>query len=303
MLAKITSKSKPMSSTSLASAEISARGILLVTASAVIWSTAGIFTRIVSADVWTILFWRGVFSAGFIFAFLVLTLGSGLLRDFRRLGVAGWASAVIGAAATVCFITAFKHTSIANVGIIYATAPFIAALLGWLFIHERPDRSNIISAIAALAGVAVMVAGSLATPNLFGDGMALLMTFGMALVIVLIRKYPDVPMVLAGALSSIILALAAPLMTDPFSASTHDVVWLTGFGSVFAAATILMTLGTRLLPAAQSTLIGALETPLAPVWAWFILSELPPIATWIGGTIVFTAVLYSITRAGGRAQV
>ncbi len=296
MLAELISKSKPMSSPALAPPHTSSTGIFLVTISAIIWSTAGIFAKVVSADVWTILFWRGVFSAGFILAYLAWSQGRGLLHDFRRLGAPGWAAAIIGAAATVCFITSFKHTTIANVGIIYATAPFIAALLGWLLIRERPGRANIIGAIVALSGVVIMVTGSFGTPNLFGDGMAFLMTLGMAAYIVLIRKYPDVPMVLAGALSAVILALAAPVMTDPFTASTDDVIWLIGFGSVFAAATILMTLGTRLVPASQSALIGALETPLAPIWAWLLLSELPPLATWIGGAIVFSAVLYSIAR-------
>ena len=97
---------------------------------AVIWSTAGIFTKSVSADIWTILFWRGVFSTLFILVYLVWKQGRSVVSDAGKLGVPGWALATVGAAATVCFIASFKNTSIANVGIIYATVPFMAAVLG-----------------------------------------------------------------------------------------------------------------------------------------------------------------------------
>ena len=84
------------------------------------------------------------------------------------------------------------------------------------------------------------------------------------------------------------------IAAQPFQVSANDLVWLATFGSVFAAATILMTIGLRHVPAAQAAVIGAMETPLAPVWAWLILAELPPAATWIGGAIVFAAALWNI---------
>lgn len=289
-----------MSSPAAATHSPHSLGVLLVGISAVIWSTAGLFTKSVSADVWTILFWRGVFSAAFMFAYLFWRHGRGVYQQFRNLGAPGWGAAILGAAATVCFISAFKHTSIANVGIIYATAPFIAGLLAWGLIRETTSRTTIIATALALSGVAVMLGGSVGTPNLYGDALALLMTVGMAGFMVLIRVYPQVPMVLAGTMGSVLLVVVALLFTDPFSVAASDLPWLIAFGSVFAAGTILLTEGTKLIPASRSALIGALETPLAPVWAWLFLAEWPPAATWAGGAIVMAAVVWSIRR---EAQV
>ncbi|MCP5116558.1 MAG: EamA family transporter, partial [bacterium] len=59
----------------------------------------------------------------------------------------------------------------------------------------------------------------------------------------------------------------------------------------FAAAVVLWTEGTRLIPAAESGLLGSAETPMAIAMAWIILSEAPPTASIIGATIVLAAVL------------
>ena len=271
-------------------------GIVLVAISAIIWSTAGLFTKSVSADVWTILFWRGLFSALFMFTYLFWQARSDFIAQFGRMGIPGWIAAAIGAASTVCFISAFKNTSIANVGIMWATSPFVAGLLAWLLIREKTSRNTILASAAAFTGVVVMLSGSLGTSNLYGDFLALLMTIGMATFMVMVRMYPQAPMVLAGTMSSVILVIVALAMTNPFSVIAADLPWLIGFGSVFAVGTILLTEGTRLIPASQAALIGALETPLAPIWAWLLLAELPPVATWIGGAIVMAAVLCSIAR-------
>ena len=45
-------------------------GRVLVALSALAWSTAGIFTKGVEADVWTVLLWRGLLAAGVMTAWL-----------------------------------------------------------------------------------------------------------------------------------------------------------------------------------------------------------------------------------------
>ena len=63
------------------------------------------------------------------------------------------------------------------------------------------------------------------------------------------------------------------------------------FGLSFAIAVIVWTEGTRLIPAAEAGLLGSAETPFAILLAWLVLSELPPFASFVGGTIVPVAVV------------
>ena len=106
-----------------------ALGCVLVVSSALAWSTAGIFTKSVEADVCTVLLWRGLLAGGVMSAWLVWRRGQAGLADWKHLGWAGWSAATVSITATICFLAAFKNTTVANVAIIYATAPFAAAAI------------------------------------------------------------------------------------------------------------------------------------------------------------------------------
>jgi drug/metabolite transporter (DMT)-like permease len=162
-------------------------GVILVVIAAITYSTAGLFTKGVEAGSWDVIFWRGLFAAAFT---TVWTINRGTLRqNFIGIGYSGWAVAVVGALGTAAFIPAFKLTTIANVSLIYAVSPLIAALLAWFFIGEKISSRTMAGCVGALLGVAVIVSGSLGHISLNGDLLALCMTTAMASIMVIYRKY------------------------------------------------------------------------------------------------------------------
>lgn len=273
-----------------------ALGVLLVAASAAVFSFAGVLTKIIAADAWTIACWRGLFGA-LIIALYVISRGGG--RSFRQLfalGWRGWALATVGSLASLAFIAAFKLTYVANVAIIYATVPFMAAAIEWILLGERVRRATLAAAALCFVGVAIMFSAGLGAGSLAGDALALLMTFGMALYMVLIRLYRDTPVVLAGAASAAQLFVLGWFVVAPLAVSQRDAALLALFGASFALAVVLWTEGTRRLPAAESGLLGSAETPLAILFVWLILAELPPVASFLGGAVVLTAVIAHVAR-------
>ena len=54
---------------------------------------------------------------------------------------------------------------------------------------------------------------------------------------------------------------------------------------------ILLTIGTRHVPAAEVALVGRLSLVLAPLWVWLAVDEVPGDLTLIGGAIVLAAIL------------
>src|SRR5262249_8414033 len=118
----------------------------------------------------------------------------------------------------------------------------------------------------------------------------------------------DTPVVWAAAVASLLLFLAGWVVTDPLAVSWRDFLVIAGFGLSFSAASILWTEGARLLPAAESRLLTAPEVPLALLFAWLILSEIPPLQSIIGGAIVLVAVFahagrdFLAERSAARAQ-
>jgi len=274
-----------------------ALGRLLVIGSAVAWSTAGIFTKGVEADVWAVLFWRGLLAAGLMWAYLCWRQGPRALTDTARLGTPGWAAATVGSAATICFIAAFKNKAVANVGIIYATASFAAAGIGWLAMREQPARATMVAACFCLMGVVIMVGGSAGTPNLKGDLLAVGMTVLMATMMVIMRRWPDRPMTVAvGPVSSLQLVAVGWAMGDPWSIPAGEFAALAGFGLVHATAVILLAEGVLRIKASEAGLLGALEMPLVPLWGLLILSEIPGVPTFAGGGIVLVTLALYLAR-------
>jgi drug/metabolite transporter (DMT)-like permease len=200
------------------------------------------------------------------------------------------------AAGTVAFIPAFKLSSVANVVLIYAAAPFVAAIMSWVFIKEAPSRTVLIASLAAFAGVLIIVSGSLGSGALLGDALALFMTLMMSATMVVYRKHPDTTAALPAALSSVVLLPVALMFGAPMLAPTAEMPILVLFGLVFAIASVTLSEGARRLPSAETALISTLEVPLAPVLALLILSEMPSIQGIIGGIIILCAVLWSQTR-------
>jgi drug/metabolite transporter (DMT)-like permease len=274
-------------------------GIVLTTASAVAYSTAGYFTRLIHLDVWTMLFWRGLFAGLFIACFIAWQYRRATLARMRAIGGPGLLVASLSTLATIFFINAFRRTSVADVTVIYATAPFATAALGWLWIGERERWTTLVASTAALFGVVIMVGGAVTEGHVFGDVLAFGMTLCMAVVMIVIRKHRETPMLPAACLSAFLSALVVWPLAQPGSVRPTDMAYLVLFGSTqFGLGLLLLTLGTRLISATESALISALEAPLAPIWVWLAFKEVPSQTTLIGGTIVMAAVSGHILTSG-----
>jgi len=267
-------------------------GVTLVVLSAFAFSMAGFFTRLIDTDVWTMLFWRGLFGGLFIAGYVVCRQGSGALAALRRIGLPGLVAAGCSATATICFINALRQTTVADVLVINATAPFITAGLAWLWTRERERWTTLAASGVALLGVALSVGAAVGSGRLLGDFLALVMTILISAMMVVVRRQRAVCMLPAAALSAFLCALLVSPWAAPASVSGWNFLNLFLFGTTqFGLGLLLLTVGTRLISAPRSALIGALETPLAPALVWLAFGEVPSLATAVGGAIVLAAVV------------
>ncbi|QKC97614.1 DMT family transporter [Mesorhizobium sp. NZP2298] len=265
-------------------------GIILVSCSAAVFALTGVLTKSIHADPLTIICWRGFVGSILITLYVLWRRRRSGGRESLRLGWRGWLLAVEGALASIAFISAFKFTYVANVAVIYATAPFMTAVLAWILTREPFRMQTMVAAAVSLCGVAIMVWSGFGTGHLFGDGLALLMTLGSGLYMIMVRAFRDTPVVWAGAVSAFLLFVLGWFVTDPLAVSSRDVALLVTFGASFALSSILWTEGARLIPAAESGLLGSAEVPFAILFAFLFLGEIAPEASMIGGAIVLCAV-------------
>ncbi len=273
--------------------------MLLVSASAVAWSAGGLFTRLLTLDNWTMSAWRGLFGAAGIAVILTAVRRYDGWRALRLMGWRGWAFVLQSALGMIFYLAALCHTSVANVAVIYATTPLLGAGMSWVFLRESPARSAVLGAALALVGVSIMV-GFAGGGGLLGDLLALGMTLSMAVATVVARNFPEIPIMETACLSSLLSGLLCWPFGTPLVVTGHELGLLAAFGIVnFAIGLPLFTLGARLLPVIETSLIGSLDAPLAPLWVWLAFNETPAPATLIGGAIVFAAVAMHLV-AGAR---
>jgi drug/metabolite transporter (DMT)-like permease len=266
-------------------------GLLLVALAALFWSTSGIFVRLISADLMTMLFLRGLFSGSAVLLVYLLLEGKAGVFRLKHLSLPVFAVAACSAMSMIAGIGSLRFTTIAESLIIYATVPFMTAGFAWVFVGEKPSMRTLVASAIALAGVAIMLKDASWDGSLFGKGLAVLMTLGMAGMTTIMRRHQDVPMLPAMALSAFLCSSVTFWFAAPLSVTAQDLLLVAMFGVIQnATGLVLYAIWSRKIPAAEATLIAALEVPFTPLWVWLFLGEVPAGAVLVGGAVVMAAL-------------
>jgi drug/metabolite transporter (DMT)-like permease len=273
-------------------------GFLLVFLSALFWSFGGAIARFIDAtDSWTVVFWRSFWAAAFLLGFMLWRDGGrGTLQLFRGMGLPGLAVAVCFATASSSFVVALAYTTVANILLMQAGVPLLAALFAWVLFREQVAPATWAAIAAVIAGVAIMVSESFTGDmSPIGDGLALLIAFAFSTATVITRRFSHVRMTPATCLGTVIAGTLATTQASTLAVSAHDMVFLFAFGAInLGLGLALFATGARLIPAAFAALLGCFETILGPIWVWLVHAELPSGRTIFGGAVVFTALLVHI---------
>jgi drug/metabolite transporter (DMT)-like permease len=197
-------------------------GTVLVAGSAVAYSSAGFFTRLIDLDTATLLFWRGLFAGLFMSAWIVIAYGRETFATVRKIGWSGLLVAALSALATVCYLHALRLTTVAEVMAINATSPLISGTLAWLIIKERERWQVVMASVTALAGIAIMVGPEASGGHVAGALLAFLMTFSLASMIVVMRIEKSISMLPASCLSAFLSSIAVwPTIPIQFRPATR----------------------------------------------------------------------------------
>ncbi|MDP7542793.1 MAG: DMT family transporter [Acidimicrobiales bacterium] len=277
-------------------------GLLLAATGMFLVSTDSLFIRIADADGWTIAFMSSVWSTPIMWCIAVRSLGRDLPERFNRHRGPLLASSLLGSFSMTAFVTAVTKTDVANVVAIIAAAPIFAAVIARVALGERAAPRTWRAIAATIAGILVIVGGSLSGDGLTGNLLALfaICCFGANLSIW--RRSPDLSRMLLVALTATFTMLATAVPANPSSLDRNALLATLAMGSLFGpAARFCMSMATRYAPPAEVSLFTPVETVCATVWVWLWFDEVPPTATFIGAAIVLTAVTYGVT--GPAAEV
>lgn len=267
-------------------------GTLITTLGVIILSPDGLLIRLISADGWTILFWRGLFFAAGVWGYYILRHGRRSVGFLTVMGKRGILAAVLFTVSTIFFVLAITHTTVANTLVIIATAPLWAAILSRIFLKERIAPLTWIAILICVGGISLIFIGSLGGGSRHGDIFALICAFGLAGQITTVRHAKDIDMVPSLGLSGLMVAAIAFPLADPGSVTQEGFAYLMLLGLfILPLAFGLITIGPRYIPAPEVSLLMLLESILGPLWVWLVLNEEPHSETLIGGTLVITTLV------------
>ena len=278
-----------------------ARAVVLMIVAATLWSIAGVVTRFLSPELraegrFEITFWRSVFAALTVAAYLLFVRREGLRPVFAT-GWPGLASGAMWAVMFVFFMLALTLTTVANTLLVMSIGPLLTALLARIVLHVPVPGRTWLAITAAMIGMAWMFAhGGSPLPgssHVAGMLVALAVPVASAVNLVLLQKARArvdlVPAVFLGGVISaaVMLPLATPLLASP-----REIALLAALGIFqLGVPCMLMVVASRNLSAPEISLLALLEVVLGPLWAWLGAGEVPATATVSGGLLVLGALV------------
>ena len=268
-------------------------GPLLIFFGALSLSFGGLIVKsFEGATLWQILFWRSLFFSLTVLTFLIITYKSKVLKSFYESGLPGFIGGLILSIGFCGYVFAMYNTTVANANFIIQTQTIFLAIFGYLFLKEKISKLTLISIILAISGIILMVGGSLSPGQMSGNIAAFIMPVSFAILIIIIRKYPDVDMIPLQLIAGIVAMSVGYFVAGKINISSYDIFlgFLAGFFQL-GFGFIFITIGARSTPSAIVGIIMLTEAILGPLWAWLFVNENPPFIVLIGGSIVLFAVL------------
>ena len=272
------------------------QGVMLVLMAGVFWSSMGLGVRLIEqANVWQILFFRSIALSTFLFCIISVRSGYKPFAVIRKSGIAGIIGGIGLVFAFAGGIYAIQTTTVANAMFLFASAPFLAAVLGWIILREQVRKATWLAMIIACLGIAVMVIDGISVGQAAGNFSALLSALGFAVFTIALRwgKLEDMlPAVfLAGIFAMITAAVVCEVQGHGFTVPRNDILIAVSLG-VFQVGLGLTvyTLGSRVVPAAELALLSMTEVVLGPLWVWIFLGETASLYSLGGGLILMLAI-------------
>lgn len=268
------------------------KGVLITCLGVFFLAPDALFIRLVSADLWTLFFWRSLFMSAGMGLVAILRRGRRDAASSSQLGRTGWLSVLLYAIGNMFFVIAVSNTTAANVFAVIGLTPLFAALLGLIFIREWVPLRTWFAIVVCLGGITVIFSGSIGSGGLPGDLSAVVTACTLGGFLVCLRSDHNIDNFAVVSIATLVSALIALPFAAPMAITGPDLGFLLLAGLIMTPLSIgLITIGPKFLQAAEVSLIMLLEMFLSPILIWLVLGEVPGARTVIGGSVLLLTLL------------
>jgi len=271
-------------------------GPLLVFLGAFCLSFGGVIVKsFEDANLWQILFWRQAFFAIIVALYLIIVYKKNFFKSFYNSGLSGFIGGFVLSIGFTAYVFSMYNTTVANTNFIITTETIFLAIFGYFFLKEKINIITAISIIIGMAGVVLILGSSLSIQSneqFIGNIVAFLTPISFVILVIIIRKSPNVDMVPAQFIAGVFTVIIGFFIVGKLSVSPHDLflALLAGFFQI-GFGFILITIGSQTTPSAVVGVLMLTEAVFGPLWAWLLINEIPPISVIIGGGFIFFSIL------------
>ena len=245
------------------------------------------------------IFARGMTIFVLINIYLYLEEGKKFYKNYLKIGWSGIVGGVGLGTAMITFIFSIINTSAAITLLCLAAMPFITALLGFLFLKEKITLNVWLAIIIAAVGIIIMALGNDNKSSFLGLAFGLVSAIGFSIFSVSLRWRKETPKFTTVAFSGFFCVLVSTIIllstNNNFLSTSHNGALFAVHGSLVCLGLILYSIGSKVIPAAELTLLSLTEIIGGIFWVWlplFGINEVPTNNTIIGGFLIFMSIIY-----------
>lgn len=275
------------------------KGITLAAIASIMWSTGGIFIKLVD--------WNPVSIAGLrsLVAALVMLV---YIRKPKFTKSKPQILGIIAVCTTVLFfVIANKLTTSANAILLQYTAPIFVAILGVWILKEKIRWYDIVAIIVVFLGMILFFIGDVNIGNTLGNILAIFTGFSLACMTIFFKLQKDgsaMDTTFFGNMLTFIIAVPFIFSSLPDAKSLITIIIMGVFQ--LGIPYILFVNSTKYLTALDAILITVMEPLLNPLWVYVFTGEKPGTFAILGGIIVIATVLLRgiyVSKLEGKEKV
>lgn len=273
------------------------KGIFSLTLCAFLWSTGGLFIKLID--------WNPMVLGGFRSAIAALILWLVLFKLGNPIPLINRHTVITGLSlGCTCslFVAANKLTTAANAIVLQSSNPIFVLLFCAIFKHERIVKRDLAVVSIVLIGIMLFFLDELSPGSLLGNFLALLSGVLLAVAFLFACDADSLHETMSGVLLGHLFSALFGLIFLPFFPPqlTYISVGAILFLGIFQLGIpyVLFSVGAHYCPPIAVSLISMLEPIFNPVWVALFLHEIPgPMAITGGIIVILTLALWCISNS------
>ena len=276
--------------------------IPVVLMAGIIWSFGPLVVRYMSEPnlvPWQYIFARGLTIFLVINFYLFFEEGRSFYKNYLKIGISGIVGGTGLGIAMITFIYSITNTSAAITLLCLAAMPFFTALLGFLFLKERISINVWIAIVIATIGIIIIAFGNTQKSSLLGLVFGMVSSIGFSVFSVTLRWRKETPkfttVAFAGFFCFVVSATVISTNDMVFFSTSYNGALFSLHGVLVCMGLILYSIGSKVIPAAELTLLSLMEVIGGIFWVWVPIlgiNEIPSTNTIIGGFFLFMSIIY-----------